>query len=351
MRRSNVNQQRIADDLNLSRTTVSRCFTNHPGINPETRSRVFKLAASLGYTYLEGKTGKKSDRKALSRFGVLICTNPDSYADEVYENPGALLLSGVSEFAQLQKAQLDIHFVTPGESSLKSPSYEGIKELHDREWDGVLLIYPFPAPVINSLQKLFPVVSLVQQLVQSPLNCVDVNHQRGIEMVVGHLAKLGHERIGFLTNGYDLTAKWALCRYSAFLAETARIIRPPQPDDIIDPFTASKMSIAEINRYAAAQTRKGVTAWVCAADHQAYQLYSHLTQEGFTVPDDVSITGFDGIVPPTWAPPLTTLRIPYHQIGLTAGKRLHDLVMKRFDVAQVISIDCIFQPGETTQKP
>ena len=47
--------------------------------------------------------------------------------------------------------------------------------------------------------KAFPVVSLVQQLVQSPLNCVDVNHQRGIEMVVGHLAKLGHERIGFLT--------------------------------------------------------------------------------------------------------------------------------------------------------
>ncbi|MGE9294975.1 MAG: helix-turn-helix domain-containing protein, partial [Puniceicoccales bacterium] len=32
-----VNQQVIADALNLSRATVSRCFTNHPGINPETR--------------------------------------------------------------------------------------------------------------------------------------------------------------------------------------------------------------------------------------------------------------------------------------------------------------------------
>ena len=210
---------------------------------------------------------------------------------------GALLLSGVSEFAQLQKAQLDIHFVTPGESSLQSPSYEDIKELHDREWDGVLLIYPFPAPVINSLQKLFPVVSLVQQLVQSPLNCVDVNHQRGIEMVVGHLAELGHERIGFLTNGYDLTAKWALCRYSAFLAETARIIRPPQPDDIIDPFTASKMSVAEIHRYAAAQNPQGCNCLGLCCGSSSLSTLLPSDSRGFTVPDDVSITGFDGDCP------------------------------------------------------
>ena len=143
-----------------------------------------------------------------------------------------------------------------------------------------------------------------------------------------------------------ISRKVGLCRYSAFLAETARIIRPPQPDDIIDPFTASKMSIAEIDMLLLKPAR--VTALVCAADHQAYHLYSHLSQEGFTVPDDVSITGFDGIVPPTWAP--HALRILYHQIGLTAGKRLHDLVMKRFDVAQSFQL-IVFFNGETTQKP
>ena len=350
MKYNNINQQEIADQLNLSRTTVSRCFTNHPGINPETRSRVFKLAALLGYTYQEGKTGKKSDRKALSSFGVLICTDPDSYADKEFENPGALLLSGVSEFAQLQKAKLDIHFVRPEESSLESPSYSDITGLHKREWDGVLLIYPFSDQIILALQKLFPVVSLVQQFVRSPLDCVDVNHHRGIEIVMDHLVELGHKKIGFLTNGYDLFAKWAQYRYSAFLTEIERLQLPVSRDHIIDPFSASRLSVDEINRHAAEQTRKGVTAWVCAADHQGYQLYRSLSDQGFSIPEDLSITGFDGITPPEWAPHLTTLRIPYHEIGLAAGKRLHDLVKKRFEVPQVISIDCMFQKGATTKK-
>tara|TARA_B110000483_G_C17680091_1_gene345254 strand:+ start:129 stop:326 length:198 start_codon:yes stop_codon:yes gene_type:complete len=55
-----VNQQLIADKLGISRTTVSRCFTNHAGINPDTRAAVFSLASELGYNYLEPrKSGKK----------------------------------------------------------------------------------------------------------------------------------------------------------------------------------------------------------------------------------------------------------------------------------------------------
>jgi AraC-like DNA-binding protein len=57
---ADVNQQLIADRLNISRATVSRCFTNHPGINPTTRAQVFALAAQLGYTHLE----KRADRRA-----------------------------------------------------------------------------------------------------------------------------------------------------------------------------------------------------------------------------------------------------------------------------------------------
>lgn len=349
MSKFGVNQQLIADRLNLSRTTVSRCFTNHPGINPETRSRVFKLATSLGYSYQEGRTGKKSERKKLSTLGVLICTDPESYADEDYENPGARLLAGVSEFAQLNQAQLDIHLVSPGERSLDAASYRGITPLHNREWDGVLLIYPFPESVIDELQKLYPVVSLIEQFANTPLNSVDANHHRGIELVIQHLADLGHERIGFLTHGYDVSAKWALRRYSAFVAETERLGLEIQSEDIITPVIADRLSADEVHQLALDRTRKGVTAWVCAADHQGYQFYAFLRDQGLSVPGDVSITGFDGIAPPEWAPPLTTIKIPYHEIGLTGGKRLHDLVQKRFEFSQDILIDCVLLPGMTTK--
>src|SRR6187431_902001 len=51
-----VNQQLIAERLRISRATVSRCFTNHPGINPVTRARVFQMAAEIGYAHLEKRT-------------------------------------------------------------------------------------------------------------------------------------------------------------------------------------------------------------------------------------------------------------------------------------------------------
>ena len=348
MKKSGVNQQLIADRLGLSRTTVSRCFTNHPGINPETRSRVFKLATSLGYSYQEGKTGKKSERKALSQLGVLICTDAESYADEDFENPAARLLAGVSEFAQLRQAKLDVHCVSPEDRSLTAPSYRGIDGLQNREWDGAILIYPFPQVVTESLHELFPLVTLVEQYSDEPINSVDVNHHRGISLVLEHLHQRGHRRIGFLTQAYDVRAKWTLRRFSAFVGEATRLELDVRPEDIIDPVLASKLSIEEIHEKALAQTRDGVTAWVCAADHQGYQLIAHLREAGLSVPADVSVTGFDGIKPPQWAPQLTTVSIPYHEIGLTGGKRLDDLVQKRFGSPQDVLIDCRLSEGETS---
>ena len=58
-----INQQQIADNLNISRTTVSRCFTNHSGVNPETRALVFSEAKKMGYNYILPRTGKKNSQK------------------------------------------------------------------------------------------------------------------------------------------------------------------------------------------------------------------------------------------------------------------------------------------------
>jgi len=48
--------------------------------------------------------------------------------------------------------------------------------------------------------------------------------------------------------------------------------------------------------------KKKVTAWVCAADHQAYPLIYDLQMRGLRVPEDCSVTGYDGIAPPALKP-------------------------------------------------
>ena len=41
----------IADALNISQSTVSRALRNKPGVSPELREKVFKVAQDLNYSF------------------------------------------------------------------------------------------------------------------------------------------------------------------------------------------------------------------------------------------------------------------------------------------------------------
>jgi DNA-binding LacI/PurR family transcriptional regulator len=65
----------------MSRATVSRCFTNHPGISPETRAKVFDLASRLGYSHME-KAKPRAHSTKLQKLMVGRCkrwTFPETY--------------------------------------------------------------------------------------------------------------------------------------------------------------------------------------------------------------------------------------------------------------------------------
>ncbi|MCM2373107.1 LacI family DNA-binding transcriptional regulator [Aporhodopirellula aestuarii] len=342
-----VNQQLIADQLKISRATVSRCFTNHPGINPETRGRVFRLAAALGYTHLETRTGKGRQKAATNRFGILICTDVEDYLNTDYQSPGENLIAGVSDYAQLNDVSLEIHYVAPSHTDLTDPSYAEIESLHQRSWDGVLLVYPFPKTIVDGLNLLVPVVSLVEQYSGTPVNCVDVDHHRGIYAILGRLSELGHQRIGFLTHDYGVDANWALRRHSAYVEEMTRLGFVIDPANVLNVRPSERFDVEETYARALERTRYGVTAWVCAADHQAYGLISYFRDNGIRTPEDVSVTGFDGIDPPEGAPQLTTVSIPYYEIGQIGCKRLQDLAVKRFGSAQHTMLDCALRDGAT----
>jgi len=72
-----------------------------------------------------------------------------------------------------------------------------------------------------------------------------------------------------------------------------------------------------------------------------------LRKRHISVPEQVSITGFDGIETPPDCPELATLQIPFREIGATATKHLIERTRKRFGSAQHVLIDCQFHPGAT----
>ena len=342
-----VKQQEIADHLGISRTTVSRCFTNHAGVSPVTRAKVFDFASKMGYQHMEARTPKPGRVAMTRRVGVLICTELEEFARPDYESPGVKLYVGLSEFAQLNHIKLELRYVDPKEKALDSPSYQNLKGIHDREWDGMILIYPFPRAVVDEIDIAFPMVSLVEQYGTADFNCVDVNHFKGIAMMMNKLVALGHEQIGFYTKPYEVEAQWSMRRFSAFVEKSIRLGFSIREENFVNVQPSRYISLEESFRYVRKRIKAGVTAWVCAADHQAYDLIAALQKEGIRVPQDVSITGFDGIDKPRGAPLLTTIIIPYREIGFTGGRRLLELMKKRFGSAQRILIAPQVREGET----
>lgn len=345
-----VNQQLIAERLNISRATVSRCFTNHPGINPVTRAKVFQVAAEVGYAHLEMRTGTTRKKAKNLSFGVLICTDEEEYHRPDYQNPGEPILAGVSECAQLNGVKIEIHLIDPKARVLSDPGYLKIEKLR-KKWNGILLVYPFPGSVIDELALKTPIVSLVEQFDQSGIDCVDVDHYKGISAAIEHLVNLGHQRIGFFTRRYEVEASWSFRRYAAFMEKMVRLRLPVDREDVINMFPSPDLGEEESIEKAAERSRDGVTAWICAADHQAFDLIRGLEARGIRVPDTVSVTGFDGIAAPDGYPELGTVHIPYREIGATGTQRLINRIRKRYSSALHVLVDCSFKPGATVAAP
>ncbi len=348
---SEVNQQVIADRLGLSRATVSRCFTNHAGISAATRAKVFELAAEIGYVHLENRSPSARKTKKNVNFTVLICSEKEEYFKGDYQSPGAQILEGVAEYGQLHKSRVDVSFISPDATDLNHPSFHGVPGLKDRKDRGILLIYPFHKDIVQKLSLHFPLVSLVDQQQHALIDCVDVDHYSGISASIEHLIAAGHERIGFSTRDYAVSASWSFRRYSAFLEKMARLKMKIRPEDIIGIHPRTFESTAANLAAAAQQTRDGVTAWVCAADHQAFDMIHAFQKLGIKIPSEVSVTGFDGIQRSHSDPKLSTIQIPFRAIGMTGAERLASRIHKRFGGAQHIYISGELNKGETVAAP
>jgi LacI family transcriptional regulator len=75
------------------------------------------------------------------------------------------------------------------------------------------------------------------------------------------------------------------------------------------------------------KTKTLPTAFFCMNDIIAYGCIKALRDRGYTIPDDISIIGFDDLPSSSITePPLTTVKVSTHQIGERALARVSDKI-------------------------
>lgn len=337
-----INQQEIAGRLELSQTTVSRSLANHPAINAETKAKVLETAAMLGYRQKIKRRTHSSETGPSVIWGVLISmpkkfSNPTETFQEV--------LRGIADKSSLHHSILDVVYHDPADAQAS----DLFRRMRTSKWKGVLLIYPIAPELAFEIANQMATVSIINNYREGYIDTVDVDQCDTIFSLVKLLKEHGHRRIGYLTWRYRVDAPWIMHRLGSFVEALYRLDLEFDPEGAINVHPGDHLEPPQCARRVERLVRKGFTALVCAADHQAYDLISELAKLGIRVPEDVSVTGFDGIAPPSQAKQLATIRVPYEEIGRSATHQLVRRTEQPSAPRQHILVDGTLLRGETVQ--
>lgn len=294
----------LAVQAGVSPATVSRVF-NLPGkVNANTRAHVLKLAQSLGYVPNASARSLRTQRSRV--LGVVLPTllNP------VF----AECLDGIAKAASTAG-----YAILPITTDYKlEQEDQAVQELLAGNVDGMVLVVSNPA-TSKALERLRatkrPYVLAYNRHVDHP--CVAVNSEQAMQEVVARLVSMGHRRIT-LISGQLAASDRAQQRQRGFCAGmAAQGLDGSQWLEV--PFVET--AVQEI--HALLEHTPRPTALVCSNDLIAIRSLRAAHLAGLRVPQDISITGFDGIaLGEDLTPMLSTVTQPNTNIGRCAVELL-----------------------------
>jgi LacI family transcriptional regulator len=345
-----VNQHAIAKKLNLSRATVSRSLANHPAISPETRALVHGAAEELGY---QPSPGRIASRRAKGRDRVTIGVMIGVPAENVTMATFPHILKGIRQRAAIERVKVDVYYQAPGDFHPETGRQPVFRQMREAGWRGAILIYPFAEEAVAAVSRKLSTVALLECYEHPGIDIIDNDDPSAVATLVDRLAALGHRRIGFLSWHYPVGGHWIARRFSGYVQSLFVHGLEFRPEWTINVHKhAPPLTPAEVAARAAELIRRdGLTAWVCAADHQAYPLIAELRARGLRVPEDCSVTGFDGLEPPPGLPALTSMQVPHEHIGAAALTRLINRLEHPATARRRILVESELIPGSTIAPP
>jgi LacI family transcriptional regulator len=332
----------VARLAGVSTATVSRVVSAAPyAVSPATRARVLDAARTLDY--VPNALARGLLKSYIPVVGVIVHDITDPYFAEI--------VRGVEDAA------------TPGGHLVITCSSDRIAEREDsyvrllRSMRAAAVIFAgsgLDDPVLNrSMRKHLAAMrgygaAVVHLSPHAEGDAeVGVDNALGIATMVEALGRLGHRHIAFLAGPTTLyVARQRLAGYRAGL-EAAGLA--------FDPRLVVSTDFNHAGGRTAVDTLLSGDApftAICAAnDLLALGALQRLSELDVTVPDEVSVAGFDDIQPAaTTAPSLSTVRLPLHEIGRRGFGFAEEMLTGGEPVAEVLPTELVLR-GSTAAAP
>jgi LacI family transcriptional regulator len=317
----------IANEARVSQTTVSLVLNHADGarLSAETRDRVMKAAARLGYQPV--RRGGAPAAASASSIGF-VC-------DELSTDPWtAIGLDGVREKAWEQGLTVTV-IVTRGDADMEAAA---LAQLAAQPLVG-LVYATINTRLVDTPPALprMPIVLLNCHAASAALASVVPGEVAGGHAATDVLIRAGHRRIGYINGEPSMEAsRHRLRGYRQALA-TADL--PFDPDLVRDG------NWQPLSGYEATKSLMALasppTAIFCASDMMAVGCYEALRELEMKIPHDVAVMGYDDReIAQHLHPPLSTVLLPHFEMGTIAAEILIDAAAGSPNRPRQIKVEC-----------
>ena len=311
-KRRRITQRAIAERVGVSISTVSRVLKAAPGISDQVRAEVMRSAEDMGYR--TAPPGTAGGLRTVTLFGTLAslaASNGQFHAD---------IIAGVEGVCRRAETPLTCTAID-GSGRHDRSVIQAIGRTPDH---GVVFLSVDDADVVGEALALNLPTAVVNA--DHPGLAVDTflpGNRAGALSAMRHLIAAGHRRILHVTHLERPTIRQRFESYRAALWEAGIDYDPDLLVDVPDNLQA-EAAYATLKPLLTGR-RPWFTAMFCASDLLAIGAMKALREAGLAVPADTAIVGFDDLaVAALTDPPLTTIRVPRHELGALAARRLFE---------------------------
>lgn len=312
----------IAKELNLSASTVSRGLRNHPVIKQETIDRIKEVAGRMGYQQNPFASNLRKNRSGT--IGVILPRFESTFM--------AAVVSGI----ELEIRNRGYNLVISQSLDSVKVEKDNIKTFFNNRVEGLLISLTPESTDLSSLDAFFrkqvPVVLFDRVGKGAECLCTTVvinNRQAGFEATT-HLLEQGCKRIVYL--GENDTCSVFGERATGYKEALGRYGLEPDPELMIFDNLNEGAGLRTVERIL--KMKKQPDGIFAANDVSAVSVMTELKRNGFRIPQDMAMVGFNnGHVSRIVEPALTTINYPAVEMGQIAASSLITLLDQDKQVA------------------
>ena len=307
----------VAREAGVHISTASRALNEETrsGLSAETADRVIAAAELLGYQPHPFARGLRTN--TTRSVGMVV---PDLISPFIPP-----ILAG----AQHSLAEVGYSLLIGSDDESPSRTKTALETFLDRRVDGLIvanaqLEFTSPEPI---LRNTVPTVLVSRSVENASFPAIVGDDRAALSLVVDHLVAMGHRRIAHVAGPLDIST--GLFRKDGFIAAIDRNGLAAADCRV---FEAGSFHLEEGHAACLRLLDSGdaPTAIVAANDLLALGCIDAIRERGFQVPGDISVTGYDDILlVDRLDPALTTISLPYEEMGTVAGRLLLDMMAKK----------------------